>query len=656
MNKEIQKIKPSGIFTNYIYKAIPLAFDESMSYYETLCGILSLLKTQEEVINNNADLLAELELYVQNYFKNLDVQTEINNKLDEMAENGQLTNIIAQYLQVSSILAFNTIEDMKKSTNLSENSFVETYGFYELGDGGSAKYKIRKISNVDVIDNVKLFALDNDTTLVAELIIDKEMNSKQFGLIGDGATNETSKLKKFFENEKIEKYILLNGTYILDDDIIITSNSNVEFMENAIIKRKPTTLSIYFMLNIVNKNNVTINNAHLIGDKDKHLSDTGEWGYGINIAYSQNVNINNAIIEETWGDGIYIGNSYQENKTQETKNININKCKILNCSRNGISLCTGENIILTDNYIYGVNRTDPKNGIDIEPEGKDADTKYLKNIKIMNTTTENNGIGIGCITETAIIDNLIIDNHNSINEGEGFVIFNIQSASNIIYQNANIVKCYDAGIIVTKKKDSVLTIKNITINGFRKTNLTHGWDGGIIIRTNSADDGNLIIDNIEMLNTYSNLLPEDIIIERGTGTFDGLTIKNINTNKYLCLNNVTNCNIVNSKFILNSSYYSIDINKYTIHNYIINHNPLEVNTSRNIGQSLPDGDYEVILNNNTGGYALNVIFDSALTVFNTSSYGETAKTYSCNYRSGYLKFNKTGSVINVIINSGFSAS
>ena len=157
----VEKIKPSGIFTNYIYKAIPLAFDESMSYYETLCGVLSLLKTQEEVVNNNADLLAELESYVQNYFKNLDVQTEINNKLDEMAKNGQLADIIAQYLQVSSILAYNNVEDMKNANNLVENSFVETYGFYNYGDGGSAKYKIRKITNVDVIDNIFLFSLTN---------------------------------------------------------------------------------------------------------------------------------------------------------------------------------------------------------------------------------------------------------------------------------------------------------------------------------------------------------------------------------------------------------------------------------------------------------------------------------------------------------------
>ena len=142
MDKNIQKIKPSGIFTNYIFKTIPLAFDESMSYYETLCGILSLLKTQEEVVNNNADLLAELESYVQNYFKNLDVQTEINNKLDEMAKSGELENIIASYINSNALIIFDNVESMKNSTDLINGSTVKTLGFYEKSDGGSAIYKI----------------------------------------------------------------------------------------------------------------------------------------------------------------------------------------------------------------------------------------------------------------------------------------------------------------------------------------------------------------------------------------------------------------------------------------------------------------------------------------------------------------------------------
>ena len=131
MDKNIQKIKPSGIFTNYIFKTIPLAFDESMSYYETLCGVLSLLKTQEEVVNNNADLLAELEGYVQNYFKNLDVQTEINNKLDEMATDGTLENLIGEYLQLKTTYVYDNVELMKNSTNLINGCYARTSGFYE---------------------------------------------------------------------------------------------------------------------------------------------------------------------------------------------------------------------------------------------------------------------------------------------------------------------------------------------------------------------------------------------------------------------------------------------------------------------------------------------------------------------------------------------
>ena len=120
----VEKIKPTGLFTNYIYKAIPLAFDESMSYYETLCGLLSYLKnTVIPALNNNADsiielqnLITELQNYVDNYFDNLDVQQEINNKLDEMAQNGTLADIINNEL-------FTKLNDKIDNTVLSKIDF-----------------------------------------------------------------------------------------------------------------------------------------------------------------------------------------------------------------------------------------------------------------------------------------------------------------------------------------------------------------------------------------------------------------------------------------------------------------------------------------------------------------------------------------------------
>ena len=99
---DVEKIKPTGLFTNYVFKTIPLAFDDSMSYYEMLCGILSYLKdTIMPTIDNNADALIEvqnlmiqLQEYVDHYFDNLDVQEEINNKLDQLVQQNYFKNLI----------------------------------------------------------------------------------------------------------------------------------------------------------------------------------------------------------------------------------------------------------------------------------------------------------------------------------------------------------------------------------------------------------------------------------------------------------------------------------------------------------------------------------------------------------------------------------
>ena len=53
----------------------------------------------------------ELQEYVTNYFENLDVQEEINNKLDEMVESGELAEIITEHL-ISEINKINSKVDI----------------------------------------------------------------------------------------------------------------------------------------------------------------------------------------------------------------------------------------------------------------------------------------------------------------------------------------------------------------------------------------------------------------------------------------------------------------------------------------------------------------------------------------------------------------
>lgn len=123
-------------FRFWCQKALPLVYDDSLSYYEVLCKVvkqmndfLTDLQTatgaidefaqqfviNQQFLNDMADQLGQnvqdledyindrledymtaytqLQDYVNNYFDNLDVQQEINNKLDEMASDGTFNTL-----------------------------------------------------------------------------------------------------------------------------------------------------------------------------------------------------------------------------------------------------------------------------------------------------------------------------------------------------------------------------------------------------------------------------------------------------------------------------------------------------------------------------------------------------------------------------------
>ena len=85
----------------------PENFIDSMSNLELLYWLCNYLEnTVIPAVNNNGEcvtelqnLFTELKNYCDNYFTNLDVQEEINNKLDKMANDGTLYNIMKPYFE-----------------------------------------------------------------------------------------------------------------------------------------------------------------------------------------------------------------------------------------------------------------------------------------------------------------------------------------------------------------------------------------------------------------------------------------------------------------------------------------------------------------------------------------------------------------------------
>ena len=116
----LQGYTGQGAFRFWCQTVLPLVYDDSLSYYELLNKVVNYLNNVisdvsqvetnvgeivesyndlETYVNSNYLQLVEtynqLENYVNEYFENLDVQNEINDKLDEMASSGALTVLIA---------------------------------------------------------------------------------------------------------------------------------------------------------------------------------------------------------------------------------------------------------------------------------------------------------------------------------------------------------------------------------------------------------------------------------------------------------------------------------------------------------------------------------------------------------------------------------
>lgn len=273
MNKfEYKNLTPFKWFVLENFSFIEADFD-ALTEWQLFC---KLGKEMNKIINsenilgsqmeNVTNAFIELQNFVNNYFANLDVQEEINNKLNQMAEDGTLQNIIYQYIQLQALFCYDTVNDMKNATNLISGSYVKTYGFYEKNDGGGAFYKIREITNQDVVNEMNIIALTNTNNLIAELQINI-VNVLQFGAKGDNETDDTlvfQTASNYASSYNLEFYvpnkIFLIDTITLNNIKYINIEGEINFVDDTKILNIFESTTMYACNIYIN----TVNNGTII--------------------------------------------------------------------------------------------------------------------------------------------------------------------------------------------------------------------------------------------------------------------------------------------------------------------------------------------------------------------------------------------------------
>lgn len=164
-------------------------------------------------------------------FQSLDadgaVTDAVNAKLDEMAENGTLGEIIATYLD-NITLVYDNIAELRAADNLRPGDIARTLGYYTPNDGGGSSFRIRAKENSDSDDSATIIIVDDNT---AELLIDTSISYDQFGAKGDGATDDYSAIRA--------AHIFAN-----DHNLTVTANQLKTYYVKNITSAIPVTTNI----------------------------------------------------------------------------------------------------------------------------------------------------------------------------------------------------------------------------------------------------------------------------------------------------------------------------------------------------------------------------------------------------------------------------
>lgn len=179
-------------FEFWCQKVIPLVYDDSLSYYEVLCKMknhLNLIINNLNDLNNNFNGLLEayktLEKYVEEYFKNLDVQKEIEKIIETMKDSG----ILSQIVNYDASSPNETFQERFQSSDGTSTYYYVHKIPKKLTNGKETSISVGCIENVcnGELEEVSHFAMRTSSPIVINGGMFDTINNKIVGaLIIDG--------------------------------------------------------------------------------------------------------------------------------------------------------------------------------------------------------------------------------------------------------------------------------------------------------------------------------------------------------------------------------------------------------------------------------------------------------------------------------------
>lgn len=199
---------------------LPSSYIETMSYYEMLVWFVNYLRDDIiPVVNANGEathelqeLYVELQQFVNDSFDELNLQKEVDAKIDAMIEDGTLESLLNDALHI--MKTYNTVDEMlENASGFVDGLKVKTLGYSNIDDNGGAIYEI---TNEELTpDGHSIIDLENG--LFAKLIKDNSVVNYYFpkGWSNSAGNGDITLIKAYGKNILIDTYRSSNYSDVL---------------------------------------------------------------------------------------------------------------------------------------------------------------------------------------------------------------------------------------------------------------------------------------------------------------------------------------------------------------------------------------------------------------------------------------------------------
>jgi parallel beta-helix repeat protein len=235
------------------------------------------------------------------------------------------------------------------------------------------------------------------------------------------------------------------GDYLIDPvrSVRLRNRMHLQLAAGARLIAKANAVERAYVLNVQGVSDVEISGGRIIGERDSHLGNTGEWGHGIMIRGASKVTVHDLHVSHCWGDGISIGGSKTDGTVVPSRDVVIARVQCVGNRRQGLTIGRSRQVRVYDSSFTDTGGTLPGCGIDVEPDAGDT-------------------------ASDVVIANCLVTR----NKGAGIQLY--KRASNVTIRDCTIEANRGHGVLAVAAEDCVITGNHIRQNGLGGIGLRPG--------------------------------------------------------------------------------------------------------------------------------------------------------------------------------------